>query len=108
MSFRVVLTARAERDRDSAYQWFADNYSRTFAARWYNGLQSALSSLAENPARCGLAHENDKFPFELRELLYGSRVNKHRVLFSIHEELVLVLHIRHSARRDLTQEDIEI
>ncbi len=106
MSFRVILTARACRDRDAAFDWYAEHYSLDFADRWYAGLQEAVRSLSENPERCGLAHENDRFPFELRELRYGARKNKHRILFTIHENLILVLHIRHSARRDLTEDDL--
>ena len=106
MSYRVVLTARAERDRDAAFDWYAENYSREFAARWYRGLSQAIRSLRENPLRCATAHATDKFSFELRELLYGGRRHKHRVLFTLHEDLVLVLHIRHSAQKDLTEDDL--
>jgi plasmid stabilization system protein ParE len=106
MSFRVGLTARAECDRDAAFAWYAENYSRDFAIRWYEGIQAALESLSVTPRRCGIAHESSKFAFEVRELLYGRRVHKHRILFTIHEDLVLVLHIRHSAQRDLTEDDL--
>jgi plasmid stabilization system protein ParE len=106
MKYRVALTARAQQDRNAIFDWYAEHYSLDFADRWYEGLHSALGSLVANPTRCGLAHENDKFPFELRELLYGGRVNKHRILFTIHEDLVLVLHLRHSSRRDLREDDL--
>jgi plasmid stabilization system protein ParE len=106
MSYEVVLTTRAERDRDAAFTWYADHYSLAFAARWYDGLTQAIRSLSQNPLRCGVAHENDKFSFEVRELLFGGRRHKHRVLFTIHNDLVLVLHIRHSAQRDLTEDDL--
>jgi plasmid stabilization system protein ParE len=106
MNYRVALTARAERDRDAAFSWYAENYSPGFAARWYDGLTQAIRSLRQNPHRCGVAHENDRFSFELRELLYGGRRHKHRVLFTIHEDVVLVLHVRHSAQQDLTEDDL--
>jgi len=106
MTHRVALTARAERDRDEAFAWFAENYSPAFASRWYDGLARAVLSLRENPLRCATDHENDKFSFEVRELLFGGRQHKHRILFTLHEDLVLVLHIRHSARQDMTEEDL--
>ncbi len=65
-----------------------------------------VRSLSQNPQRCGVARENDKFPFEVRELLYGAKRRKHRVLFTIHDDLILVLHIRHYAQRDLTADDL--
>jgi len=77
-----------------------------FAVRWYVGIMQAVRNLSLNPQQCGVAHENDRFPFEVRELLHGARRRKHRVLLTIHDDLVLVLHIRHSAQRDLTSEDL--
>jgi plasmid stabilization system protein ParE len=106
MNYRVALSARAERDRDAAFSWYAENYSPEFAARWYNGLTQAIQSLGRDPLRCGVAHEDDKFSFELRELLFWGRQHKHRVLFTVQDDVVAVLHIRHSARRDLTRSDL--
>jgi plasmid stabilization system protein ParE len=106
MKYRVVLTARAERDRDEAFGWYANNYSREFAVRWYAGLTRAIRSLRQNPLRCGRAHESGKFSFDLREMLFGSRRQKHRILFTLEDDLVVVLHIRHSSRQDVTEEDL--
>jgi plasmid stabilization system protein ParE len=106
MKYRVVLTARAERDRDLAFDWYSENYSREFANRWYRGLRQAIRSLRDAPFRCATAHENEKFSFELRELRFGGRRQQHRILFTLHEDMVLLLHIRHSAQRDLTEEDL--
>ena len=105
MNFRVALTARAERERDAAFRWYLDNYSEEFAVRWYNGIADAVESLSTSPLRCGIAHESDKFTFELRELLYGRGHHKHRIVFTVRNELVLVMHIRHSAQQDLTELD---
>lgn len=106
MNYRVALSARAERDRDAAFSWYVKNYSSDFAARWYDGLTQAIQSLRRDPLRCGVAHENDKFSFELRELLFGGRQQKHRILFTVQDDVVAVLYIRHSARRDLTKDDL--
>jgi plasmid stabilization system protein ParE len=106
MTYQVVLSNRAERDRDSAYRWYSENYSVEFANRWYFDLAAAIRSLGDQPLTCGIAHENDRFSFELRELLYGRRQYKHRVLFTIENNLIVVLHIRHSSQRDLTEDDL--
>jgi plasmid stabilization system protein ParE len=106
MKYNVSLTRRAEQDREDAFNWYSTNYSKTFAVRWYNGMTRAIRSLQRNPERCHKAHEDDRFPFDLYELLYGKRRNKHRILFRIHRDAVIVLHIRHSARRDLTENDL--
>ncbi len=57
------------------------------------------------PARCPLAPENDEFEEEIRELLYGKRQHRYRILFTIRGETVIVLHIRHGAREHLKGED---
>jgi len=106
MKYKVSLTSRAERDRENAFNWYAANYSKAFATQWFNGITRAMRTLSTNPHRCHKAHENDRFPFQLYELLYGKRQNKHRILFRVYKDVVLVLHIRHSAQRDLTVEDL--
>jgi hypothetical protein len=65
-----------------------------------------MRSLQRNPERCPKAHENVSFSFELYELLYGRRHAKHRILFRIYRDVVLVLNIRHAAQRDLTEDDL--
>ena len=106
MAHEVELTRRAERDRDRAYEWYEAHFSESFAERWYNGLSAAISRLAEKPFRFPMAQESNRFSFEVREMRFGGKRYKHRVLFTIHDEIVQVLHIRHSSRRDLTEEEL--
>jgi plasmid stabilization system protein ParE len=106
MKYIVSLTQRAEQDRESAFQWYASHYSEAFAVRWYNGITRAMRTLQRDPKRCHKAHENDSFSFDLYELIYGKRRSKHRILFRIYKDVVLILHVRHSAQRDLTEEDL--
>jgi hypothetical protein len=80
--------------------------SPEFALKWFVGITEAIESLSNSPLRCAKALECDKFPFELRELLYGTKKNKHRILFTVVDDVVNILHIRHSARRELKEKDI--
>jgi hypothetical protein len=52
-----------------------------------------------------MAPENDEFEEEIRQILYGKRQHRYRILFTIREQTVIVLHIRHGAREHLTGED---
>jgi len=106
MTYKVALTSRAELDRQRAYEWCRKNYSEAYATRWFNGISRVMDSLARHPERWHMASEKDRFQFKLYELTYGTKRNKHRVLYRIHNDLVLVLHIRHSAQRDLTENDL--
>ena len=105
MKFIVSLTARAEQDRQRAFEWYAANYSVEFATRWFSGITHAMHSLPHMPERCHKAREDECFSFSLHELLYGKRM-KHRVLFRIQASEVVVLHIRHSAQHDLAEGDL--
>jgi len=49
-----------------------------------------------------LAPENEVFDFEVRKLLYGKRPHVYRILFTIENETVTILHIRHGRRLPLS------
>ena len=107
MTYRVIITRRAERDMQDAARWWATERSAAQAKRWLDGLDKALQSLTQAAARCSLAAEHEQFPYELRELHYGvgSRPT-HRAVFTIAEDFVLVLAVRHGAQDQLQSEDL--
>jgi plasmid stabilization system protein ParE len=90
---RVELTEAAERDIAEAEEWIAAD-SHAAAERWIDGLLAGFESLETMPARCPLAPENTDHAEEIRQLIYQS----HRVLFTIAERRVVILHVRHGAR----------
>ena len=107
MTKPVNLAKRAKAELHGNARWWAEHRSQQQAQRWHDGFIDALESLAENPERCPLARENDRFPYELRELHYGlgSRPT-HRAVFTIRPDMVLVLSIRHAAQADLAEDDL--
>lgn len=68
---------------------------------------NAIATLQEKPLRCPLAIENDIFPEDTRQLLYGKSQNIYRVLFAIRDTKVHILYVRHSAQMPLTLEKIK-
>jgi plasmid stabilization system protein ParE len=107
VSYEVVVTRRAERELNEAADWWAAHRSREQAERWYNGFVEGIISLEDNPERCPLSRENDVFPYEIRDLLYGlSRRRTHRAVFTVRPAQVAVLTIRHVSQRDLTVSDL--
>ena len=104
MKYEVLVTGRAEHQLNEAADWIAKS-SPLAAERWFNGFVDALLTLGENPERCSLAHESQRFPYELRQLLYGRR-RTYRALFTIRGPNVVVLAIRHSSQRDVTPNDL--
>lgn len=101
VTYRLRITARAVADADEAHDWIAEHMSPARAERWYQGLFEQMETLIRHPTRCPLAAESDRFPEEIRVLLYGRRSNKYRILFAIRGADVVVLHVHHAARQEL-------
>jgi plasmid stabilization system protein ParE len=106
MAFRVETTPTAEREANEILSWLLSQHAGETGWRWFVALQGAIASLAEFPKRCPLAPENSNFPFEVRQLLYGSKPHIYRILFTIEESTVYVLHIRHGRRPPLKPQPI--
>src|SRR6185312_7024223 len=101
MAFRVKQTPEADHDLDVILEWLLAQEAGEAGLRWFRGLRKALTSLSELPERCPIAPERDEFPFEVRQLLYGTRQHRYRILFTIDGDVVVILHIRHGRRRHL-------
>jgi peroxiredoxin len=65
-----------------------------------------MEVLERNPQHCRFATEADDVKLDLRELLFGRRNKKYRILFVVRDNIVSILHIRHSARDALSVDDI--
>jgi plasmid stabilization system protein ParE len=99
MKYRVDLAPRAQRDLRRLYQTI-DAANSKLAHQWFNGLENAILSLGEFPARCPTIPENP----DLRHLLYGHKPYIYRIIYAIDHRarVVTVLHIRHGAQEPLT------
>jgi plasmid stabilization system protein ParE len=97
MEYRVEVTETAAVEIDDAYAWIRDR-SPHAAQKWYEGLMTALSSLRQNPRRCARVLASDFQGSEIRQLIYGGRCGRYRVLFTIHGETVEVVRVLHGAR----------
>jgi plasmid stabilization system protein ParE len=96
MAYLVRITSRAERDLAQLFEEVNAAHSEA-ALEWYRGLKHALLSLDEHPKRCPVVRKKN----DLRHLLYGHKPNVYRVIFRVLERQkhVVVLHVRHGARR---------
>jgi plasmid stabilization system protein ParE len=98
MAFRVEQTARAKRDLQAILEWLVAQEAGDAGRRWFDQLIRAIRSLAEFPRRCPLAPEDAELPFELRQLVFGHKPHFYRVLFTIRDQRVVILHVRHGRR----------
>jgi plasmid stabilization system protein ParE len=98
MAYRVKVTARAIRDLRRIYQSINAGNSGQ-AATWFNGLETLVFSLDENPYRGAMVPDNAN----LRQLFYGTKPYVYRIIYAVDDSggVVRLLHIRHQARQNL-------
>jgi len=95
LKFRLKLNATPRQ----SWNGFSRNTPGQTGIDWFMALDDAFGSLAEFPERCPIAPESARFPFEVRQLLYGRKPHLYRILFTIQLDTVYVLHIRHGRRK---------
>lgn len=80
MAYFVNLTSRAA--RDLAHLYIKINARNSDAAlTWCRGFKQAILSLEEQPYRCPVTPESDKF----RHLLYGHKPHIYRAIYRVLE-----------------------
>ena len=67
---------------------------------------NTIAKLQEKPFRCALAVENELFPEEVRQLLHGKGKNKYRILFTVRQNIVSVLYVRHVSQAPMNEDDL--
>jgi plasmid stabilization system protein ParE len=100
----VIVERPAQRDIAEARLWLADR-NPAAADRWFNSIYVTIGSLEIFPERCPLAPESRSLSAEIREILHGRRQHKYRILFTVSENEVHVLHVRHGARLALGESE---
>src|SRR5437773_3316141 len=101
MAFRVEISAQAEKDAETILDWLLKEQAGQTGIEWFLALDEAFASLKRFAERCPIAPESARFPFEVRHLLHGRKPHVYRLLFTIKEDLVSVLHIRRGRRKPL-------
>ena len=102
--WRVIVELPAQRDIAEAYLWLAEREPDA-AVRWFNRIYDTIGSLEIFPERCPLAPESKTLRTEIREIFHGRRQHKYRILFTVTENEVHVLHVRHGARLALGESE---
>lgn len=97
MEYKVRIQPRAERDLSAIYDWLLVE-SLHSARPWLNQVTAAIASLENYPRRAPLAPENEWFEAEIRQLLFGKKQGQYRILFTIKQNEVHILHVRHARR----------
>lgn len=95
--YRVITEPSALEDIEHHYRYLSE-HARTagYAETWFDSVEAAILGLRDFPLRSGLAPENSEFAEEIRHRVEGA----YRVIFTVEEDRVHVLHVRH-ARQDV-------
>lgn len=96
--FRVLIDPEAEEEIAEAFAYIQTRAPRT-ARSWLFGLYEAIQRLETLPLAHPPAREADD-ECHWQQFVYKS----HRVIFEVIEDRVHVLHVRHTARDNLTHE----
>jgi len=99
--YRVEIAPSAAHDLGGVFDYIAaDSHER--ALNWLSGLYEWAERLSNHPHRCGLAPESRRAGFEIRQLRYGS----YRLLFTMVDDVVTVIRVRHAARKFLRSDEL--
>lgn len=109
MTYQVLFQPRAERELRDAALWIREQAkSPTPALRWVRSIRAKIETLKKTPHRCPVDPDSGAYGEEVRVLLFGRRPGVYRILFTIRGDVVHVLTVRHSARRNLRDTPDEI
>ena len=95
-TYDLIITPFAGENIIEAFKWY-QHENPVYATKWKRGLEEKILSLEIFPESHSLAPENFEFEEEIRQLLYG-KANPWRILFTIIDTKVYVLHVRHGQR----------
>ena len=96
MTYQVTISDQAAEDLDAAFKWLQER--TTHAAAWRDNMRESIASLAQFPARCPLAPENEDDDEEVRHLIVGNHIHAYRIIFVIRKDTVHILEIIHGVR----------
>ena len=97
--FKVRIQPSALEDVRRHFRYLKEHaHTPSYGDQWYDELQAAIASLRDFPFSCPLAPENDHFEEAIRHRLFGS----YRVLFTVVNTEIHVLHVRHG-RQDILE-----
>lgn len=108
MSYRIELSARAERDLEQILGWIHER-SPPGASTWFSRWQEVIAELASHPLRFSLAPENNDHDVEIRNVIFSTRRGKkYRAVFVVREDVVFIAHLRGPGQDLVRPQDFDL
>jgi toxin ParE1/3/4 len=99
--YSVTIEPSARLDIAQHYAYLTVHaHSAEYPEVWFDNIDAAILGLSDFPMRFGIAPETREFGEEIRHCIVGS----YRVLFTVRDDHVSVIHVRH-ARQDVFRPD---
>jgi len=102
---RTELVPTAEMDVETTFHNLYE-FSPDWAVEWYRKLKEAVGSLDHLPERFGLAPEAEAIGRPIRQLIFGKRRNRYRVLYEVRDNVVAILRVRHGSQDLLPMDEL--
>jgi plasmid stabilization system protein ParE len=101
MAFRVEPSAQAQQDLNDILEWLLEQGAGEAALRWFFKLEEAIASLSEMPLVIPSPPRARNFHLTCVNSFTDFRPHQYRVLYTIENDMVILLYIRHGRRRRL-------
>jgi plasmid stabilization system protein ParE len=101
MSHRVRITQEAEGQISAIRSYIAEE-SPDSARRWQIGLRERLRSLRDFPERHEIAFPASQVGRDVRHTFFGT----YRILYAIDGASVVIVSVRHGARRPVSADEV--
>jgi len=89
--YLIRYNIEAVNDLMVSFEWGVVVWGSRRAQKWFTDLENFIEQrLSSMPASCPVAPESEELGTEIRQLIY----RRYRVLFSISDDLVRILHVR--------------
>jgi plasmid stabilization system protein ParE len=100
MNYKVRLTLEAKRNIQAISSYIAQD-SPESARRWRRHIRERMRTLRNHPEH-EIAYHARHVGRDVRHTFYGV----YRILFTIEQDTVVVLSVRHGARKPLTLDEV--
>lgn len=105
--FQIVVHEQAKNDIKRNADWWAEHHSIDQALAWSDAVERQLQDLSQNPERFGIANENGRFAYEIRQILIGlGKRRSYRAIFTIKGDSVHILTIQRAEQSQLAHDDL--
>ena len=100
----IVFAPTAQEDIVQILEWLNQEAPEK-VAEWYTAIKTLINTLSQLPDAHPYAPENGLWgKEELRQLLFQEYPSQYRIIYTVSEDEVRILNIRHGARRFLHEE----